>query len=65
MDAATLRAHQAPIKQAYKDDATAAQVTLTSQGSLDDGLSCSLSVGGAIKKAGLHKMAGGVDTSQL
>ncbi|ORY63797.1 OsmC family protein [Leucosporidium creatinivorum] len=65
MDATSLRAAQAPLKQSYKQDPTAAQVTLTSTSTLDAGLSCSLGVGQAIRKAGLHKMAGGVDPSQL
>ncbi|KDE03900.1 hypothetical protein MVLG_05654 [Microbotryum lychnidis-dioicae p1A1 Lamole] len=54
-----LRAIQAPLKQAYSSDATAAQVTLKSTSTLGSGVSCSLSVGKAMKEAGLSPMAGG------
>lgn len=66
MDAATLRAAQAPLKAQYTADPGSAKVTLSSTSTLDsDGVSCSLSVGRALKKAGLHAMAGGTDVEQL
>ncbi|GAA5896442.1 hypothetical protein JCM6882_001014 [Rhodosporidiobolus microsporus] len=66
MDAATLRAQQAPLKEQYKEQPDSARVTLTSSSTLDaDGVSCSLSVGKALKKAGLHAMAGGTEAEQL
>ena len=36
MDAAELRAMQAPIKDRYKTDAQAAMITLKARGTLDD-----------------------------
>jgi uncharacterized OsmC-like protein len=61
MDADTLRAVQAPIKELYRSDPNAALVTLHATGSLDDpeGLSCSVETGRALVKAGLHPATGG------
>lgn len=66
--AQALRAKQAPIKDAYKNDPSAAVVTLKSTGSLDDSsaITCKLSSSSAIKDAhqrvaGLHQKAGGDD----
>ncbi|BGP00133.1 OsmC family protein [Rhodotorula toruloides ATCC 204091] len=67
MDAATLRAQQAPLKEQYQSNPSSARVTLSSSSTLEegDGAACSLSVGKALKKAGLHAMAGGTDAEQL
>lgn len=67
MDAATLRAQQAPLKEQYQSNPSSARVTLSSSSTLEegDGVACSLSVGKALKKAGLHAMAGGTDAKQL
>ncbi|GAA5872962.1 hypothetical protein JCM8547_003275 [Rhodosporidiobolus lusitaniae] len=66
MDATALRAAQAPLKTRYSENPDSARVTLCSSSTLDaDGLSCSLSVGNALAKAGLHAMAGGSDADQL
>jgi len=67
MDKAALQAQQAPLKQQYAENAASALVTLSSTSTLEegDGVACSLSVGKALKKAGLHAMAGGTDTEQL
>jgi len=61
MDAATLRSIQAPLKDQYKQDPSAALVTLSSSGSLDStSITCKLSTGAATKKvAGLHPLSGG------
>jgi uncharacterized OsmC-like protein len=61
MDAETLRAVQAPIKDRYKTDPTAALLTLKAEGRLDDpeGLSCSVDTGRQLVKAGLHPATGG------
>lgn len=61
MDADTLRAVQAPIKDRYRSDPTAALLTLKAEGRLDDpeGLSCSVDTGRALVKAGLHPATGG------
>jgi len=60
----TLRAIQAPLKERYKDEPSAAVVTLTASGALGEGVSCSVQTGRAIAEAGLHPASGG-DGSQL
>jgi uncharacterized OsmC-like protein len=60
MDAATLRATQAPIKERYRSDPDAAVITLTARGSLErEGIACKLETGRALGVAGLHPGAGG------
>lgn len=60
MDATTLRALQAPLKQAYKSDAGAAKLTLKASGTLDDSkIACKVETGRAIAEAGLHPLTGG------
>ena len=59
MDRDELRALQAPLKEEYKADPTAAIVTLSATGSLDEGISCSVATGRALATAGLHPASGG------
>jgi uncharacterized OsmC-like protein len=59
MDSDALRELQAPLKERYRDDADAALVTLSAEGELGEGVSCSLATGGALAEAGLHPAAGG------
>ncbi len=60
MDAATLRATQAPIKERYKTDPKAAFITLKARGSIDnDGIACKVETGRQIAAAGLHPATGG------
>ena len=60
MDAATLRSIQAPIKERYKGDAQAAQITLRAKGALDDSrIACKVETGRALAVAGLHPATGG------
>ena len=61
MDAAELRAMQAPIKERYKTDPSAAVITLKARGSIDntEGLSCKVETGRALAIAGLHPATGG------
>ena len=54
-----LRTLQAPLKDRYRTDATAAEVTLSASGTLDEGISCSVKTGQAIAAAGLHPASGG------
>src|SRR3984893_8079361 len=55
MDAAELRATQAPIKDRYKADPVAAMITLKAKGSIDnDGIACKVETGRALAVAGLH-----------
>lgn len=59
MDRDALRAVQGPLKDQYRDDPTAALVTLTADGQLGAGISCSVATGRAIAEAGLHPASGG------
>ena len=60
MDAAELRATQAPIKERYKSDPKAAMITLKATGSVErEGLTCKLETGRALAVAGLHPATGG------
>ena len=60
MDAAALRAMQAPIKDRYKSDANAAMITLKARGTLDDAnIACKVETGRALAVAGLHPATGG------
>ena len=60
MDAAALRAMQAPIKERYKSEPQAALITLKAKGSTDsDGIACKLETGRALAVAGLHPATGG------
>src|ERR1700759_4853873 len=60
MDAAELRAMQAPIKERYKADPSAAVITLKAKGSIEsEGLTCKVETGRALAVAGLHPATGG------
>ena len=60
MDAAELRAMQAPIKERYKTDPSAAVITLKAKGSIDnEGIACKVETGRALAVAGLHPATGG------
>ncbi|CAL74473.1 conserved hypothetical protein [Bradyrhizobium sp. ORS 278] len=60
MDAAELRAMQAPIKERYKADPSAAVITLKAKGEVGgEGLTCKLETGRAMAVAGLHPATGG------
>jgi uncharacterized OsmC-like protein len=60
MDAAELRAMQAPIKERYKTDPSAAVITLKAKGSIDnEGIACKIETGRALAVAGLHPATGG------
>jgi uncharacterized OsmC-like protein len=57
-----LRAVQEPLKQQYRDDPTGARITLSAEGKLGDGISCSVATGRALAEAGLHPATGGDGT---
>ena len=60
MDAAELRAMQAPIKERYKSDPAAAVITLKAKGSIEnEGIACKVETGRALSVAGLHPATGG------
>jgi uncharacterized OsmC-like protein len=60
MDAAALRAMQAPHKEAYKHNPGAALITLRAQGEIEDAkVACKVETGRALAVAGLHPATGG------
>lgn len=59
MNADELRALQAPLKDQYRQQPQAAVVTLSAEGRLGEGVSCSVQTGQALVKAGLHPASGG------
>jgi uncharacterized OsmC-like protein len=63
MNSEQLRSLQAPLKARYKEEPSAAVVTLTARGQLDDQhISCKVETGKAIVAAGLHPATGGDGT---
>jgi uncharacterized OsmC-like protein len=54
-----LRERQAPIKERYREDPESALITLEADGTLDEGISCSVQTGQALLRAGLHPGTGG------
>jgi uncharacterized OsmC-like protein len=60
MNAAELKALQAPLKDAYREDASRALITLKAKGSIDDqNIACKVETGRALAVAGLHPATGG------
>jgi uncharacterized OsmC-like protein len=59
MDREQLLALQDPLKQQYRHDAAAALVTLSADGTLGEGITCSVRTGRALAEAGLHTATGG------
>jgi uncharacterized OsmC-like protein len=60
MDAETLKALQAPIKQKYRDAPDSAVITLKAEGTIGaEGVTCKVDTGRALVEAGLHPAAGG------
>jgi uncharacterized OsmC-like protein len=54
-----LRERQAPLKEAYRDDPSAAVITLAAEGRLSDGVTCSVQTAKGLAVAGLHPATGG------
>jgi len=54
-----LRELQTPLKDRYRDDPDSALITLEAEGTLDEGISCSVNTGQALVRAGLHPGTGG------
>jgi uncharacterized OsmC-like protein len=60
MDVEELRARQAPLKDAYRQDPAKARQTLRAEGVLDpDELACRVETPAGVAEAGLHAAAGG------
>jgi uncharacterized OsmC-like protein len=64
MEREELRAIQGPLKERYEEVPESAVVTLQAEGSLGEGISCSVQSGRALAEAGLHPATGG-DGTQL
>jgi uncharacterized OsmC-like protein len=62
MDREALKTLQEPLKQRYREEPDAAVVTLVADGSLGEGVSCSVRTGRALAEAGLHPATGGDGT---
>ena len=63
MDATELRQLQRPLKDRYREEASAAAITLRAEGALDDTeVSCSVATARAAVVAGLHPATGGDGT---
>ena len=59
MKADELKRIQAPLKEKYKENASAAVVTLKAKGKVGENISCKVETGRAIMEAGLHPATGG------
>lgn len=59
MNTETLRAIQLPLKERYRTDPDAAQITLKAEGRIGQGLTCRVDTGKALVEAGLHPATGG------
>jgi uncharacterized OsmC-like protein len=60
MDAAALRALQAPLKDTYRAEPGTARITLKAKGAIDETkIACKVETGRAIAEAGLHPLSGG------
>lgn len=59
MKSAELKDKQAPIKAQYRDNPDAAVITLKAEGSIGEGVTCSVQTSRALVEAGLHPATGG------
>jgi uncharacterized OsmC-like protein len=59
MNANELRALQAPLKEKYKQDPSAALVTLKAEAALGQSVTCKVETGKGLVEAGLHPATGG------
>src|SRR6202012_192739 len=62
MDRDALVSVQGPLKERYRSEPEAAQVTLRAEGKLGEGVSCSVQTSRALAEAGLHPATGGDGT---
>jgi uncharacterized OsmC-like protein len=62
MQTEELKSIQAPLKEQYRSEPDSAVVTLSADGALGEGVSCSVQTGRAIAEAGLHPASGGDGT---
>ena len=62
MNAEDLKSLQAPLKERYKSDPSAAIITLRAEGHASEGIACKVETGRALVTAGLHTATGGDGT---
>lgn len=62
MKSQELKNLQSPLKDKYREHPDFAIVTLSAEGRIGEGISCSVGTGSALKKAGLHPATGGDGT---
>lgn len=62
MNSDELKALQAPIKDRYRNNPSAAVVTLRAEGRIAEGIACKVDTGRALVEAGLHPATGGSGT---
>lgn len=54
-----LRETQQPLKDRYREEPGSARITLEAEGTLGEGVTCSVATGTAMAEAGLHPATGG------
>lgn len=59
MDAQALKNLQSPLKARYRETPDSARITLRAEGSIGEGVTCSVETGRALVEAGLHPATGG------
>jgi len=59
MNSDELKQLQAPLKEQYRNDPSAALITLKATGNVNEGISCNVETGRALVEAGLHHATGG------
>jgi len=59
MDSEDLKSLQAPLKSRYRETPEAALITLKAEGTLGEGVTCSVATARAVAEAGLHPATGG------
>jgi uncharacterized OsmC-like protein len=59
MNAAELKALQAPLKGRYREQPETALITLSAQGRIGEGVTCNVETGKKLVEAGLHPATGG------
>jgi len=59
MNSKELKELQAPLKEKYRENPSAAKVTLKAQAKIGEGITCKVATGRAMVQAGLHPATGG------
>ncbi|MGI8819492.1 MAG: OsmC family protein [Chthoniobacterales bacterium] len=59
MNAAEIRALQAPLKERYRETPEAARITLRAEGKVGEEMTCKVTTGKGLVEAGLHQATGG------